>query len=202
VRFGPTSLSRREILRATSRRCARRSAKARGDHRFIVTIPGRGYRFVAEVREVGGGEPEAANPAAAPMVAVKARGAGALAAGARPRPAMWGKALVGAGVALLCVAAVRFGSGRRAEQAAVIPQSLAVLPFRPLNRSQEDEFLGVGLADAVITRLSETGKIVVRPTSAVSSTRRPPRTRSRPAASSRRTRCWRRASGAPARRFA
>jgi len=25
--------------------------ESRGDHRYIVTIPGRGYRFVADVRE-------------------------------------------------------------------------------------------------------------------------------------------------------
>lgn len=33
----------------------------RSDHRFVVTLPGRGYRFVAEVREVGA-EPEVVAP--------------------------------------------------------------------------------------------------------------------------------------------
>lgn len=46
-------------------------------------------------------------------------------------------------------------------------RSLAVLPFKPLTMDAVDESLGLGLADALITRLSNTGKIVVRPTSAI-----------------------------------
>lgn len=46
-------------------------------------------------------------------------------------------------------------------------ESIAVLPFRPLSRASEDENLGVGLADALITQLSNIRQIIVRPTSAV-----------------------------------
>jgi DNA-binding winged helix-turn-helix (wHTH) protein/tetratricopeptide (TPR) repeat protein len=45
--------------------------------------------------------------------------------------------------------------------------SLAVLPFRPLGGGPEDEYLGLGLADALITRLSNVRKVAVIPTSAV-----------------------------------
>lgn len=45
--------------------------------------------------------------------------------------------------------------------------SLAVLPFQPLGSRDEDDFLGLGIADALITGLSRTGQILVRPTSAV-----------------------------------
>ena len=45
--------------------------------------------------------------------------------------------------------------------------SLAVLPFRSLGGGDEDEHLGLGLADALITRLSNVREVVVRPTSAV-----------------------------------
>jgi len=45
--------------------------------------------------------------------------------------------------------------------------TLAVLPLTALGRSEDDAYLGAGLADAVITRLSGTGHVVVRPTSAV-----------------------------------
>lgn len=52
-------------------------------------------------------------------------------------------------------------------------RSLAVLPFRYLslvsNGDTDDRFLGVGLADALITRLSKVRKFVVRPTSSISS---------------------------------
>src|SRR2546430_2546601 len=36
----------------------RRALGEGGEHRYIVTLPGRGYRFVAEVREVTEGEAE------------------------------------------------------------------------------------------------------------------------------------------------
>ena len=45
--------------------------------------------------------------------------------------------------------------------------TLAVLPFIALRRGKEDAYLGAGLADALITRLGSTGRVVVRPTSAV-----------------------------------
>jgi len=49
--------------------------------------------------------------------------------------------------------------------------SVAVLPFKMLSRSATgdtgDEFLGIGLADALISRLSGVQRLVVRPTSSV-----------------------------------
>jgi DNA-binding winged helix-turn-helix (wHTH) protein len=49
----------------------------------------------------------------------------------------------------------------------VSPDALAVLPFKLLSSEGESEYLGLGMADAVITRLSSINQIV-RPTSAVS----------------------------------
>jgi len=50
-------------------------------------------------------------------------------------------------------------------------RALAILPFRFLNLSPsgeaEDKFLGLGLADALISRLSKVRRFVVRPTSAI-----------------------------------
>ncbi len=46
-------------------------------------------------------------------------------------------------------------------------RSLAVLPFQVLGAKSRDEYLGLGMADALITRLGNTGKIIVRPTSAI-----------------------------------
>jgi len=45
--------------------------------------------------------------------------------------------------------------------------SIAVLPFRPITAEGRDEFLELGIADALITRLSNISQIVVRPTSSV-----------------------------------
>lgn len=47
-------------------------------------------------------------------------------------------------------------------------KSIAVLPFRPIGVEPEDRYLGLGLADAVITRLSNVRSLNLRPTSAVS----------------------------------
>src|SRR5215212_1346067 len=47
-------------------------------------------------------------------------------------------------------------------------KSIAVLPFKTLSHEENrDEFLGMGMADAIITKLSNVGGIVVRPTSSV-----------------------------------
>jgi eukaryotic-like serine/threonine-protein kinase len=44
-------------------------------------------------------------------------------------------------------------------------KSLAVLPLKSMNAGED--FLGLGIADAVIRRISQTGQLIVRPTSAV-----------------------------------
>ena len=49
-----------------------------------------------------------------------------------------------------------------------VAQSLAVLPFKPLAGGHTDEYLGLGVADALISRLSNVRQVMVRPTSAVS----------------------------------
>ncbi len=46
-------------------------------------------------------------------------------------------------------------------------RSIAILPFRPLDPKPEDEYLGLGMTDALITRLSNLHKIIVRPVGAV-----------------------------------
>ena len=46
--------------------------------------------------------------------------------------------------------------------------SIAVLPFAPLGQDMNDELLGLGMADAVISRLSNLKELVVLPTNAVS----------------------------------
>ncbi len=46
-------------------------------------------------------------------------------------------------------------------------QGVAVLPFKLLTPSAEDEYLSVALADAVINQLGASGELLVRPTSTV-----------------------------------
>jgi len=59
------------------------------------------------------------------------------------------------------------GTGRTEEKVVATPvRTLAVLPFTMIG-SQSEEYIGLGIADALITRLSGVQRIIVRPTSAV-----------------------------------
>ena len=86
--------------------------EGKGEHRYIVTIPGRGYRFVAPVEEFGATNSDQSSQSD------------------------------------------RVGS-------------IAVLPFTDLLGAEKDSFLGPGLADALIMRLSSLQHLTVRPTTAV-----------------------------------
>src|SRR5262249_57991486 len=46
--------------------------------------------------------------------------------------------------------------------------SIAVLPFRPLGSEMNNELLGLGMADAVIGKMSKLKRLVVLPTSSIS----------------------------------
>lgn len=61
----------------------------------------------------------------------------------------------------------RFRAETRRTETAPGLRSLAVLPFRPLTGSEDDAALGLGMADALITRLGSLGQLLVRPTGAV-----------------------------------
>jgi serine/threonine protein kinase/TolB-like protein len=74
-------------------------------------------------------------------------------------------------VALLLVAGYLdvFGPGRETSATATPDATLAVLPFRTASLSAEDQYLGLSLADAIITQLGGLPGLRVRPTSAIRS---------------------------------
>ena len=77
-------------------------------------------------------------------------------------------ALTGLGVLLLIATGVFIYTWRIRQTAAPTQleiKSLAVLPLKSLEAN--DNYLGLGIADAVIRRISQTGELTVRPTSAV-----------------------------------
>ena len=60
---------------------------------------------------------------------------------------------------------------RKPSETALTIRSLAVLPFHVLNAGEiggPDNYVGLGMADAIITKLGSTARVAVRPTSAVS----------------------------------
>jgi TolB-like protein/DNA-binding winged helix-turn-helix (wHTH) protein/Flp pilus assembly protein TadD len=129
---------------------------------YIQTVVGKGYRFIAATTPLQ--SPSAANGketiAVAPVPV-----APTLAPVPSPRRVPGRLKLIS-----LCVAGLLvLGAGYYAFRAWSVqsPQTLAVLPFQPLSGGANDEYLELGMADALITKLSRTGGLIVRPTSAI-----------------------------------
>lgn len=156
--------------------------KALGDghagQSYIVTLPKRGYRFVAEVREAGvveeddmkrGKAADTDDAAASEAAADDAPGTTACEAaissprGAWRRRAAWlACALLAATVAAACLGRW-LQEGRKNET----PKTIAVLPFRVVGGANEAELLGLGMADALSLKLSGLSRPVVLPSSSV-----------------------------------
>lgn len=145
------------------------------DHKYIVTVPRRGYTFVAEVRET---DPVSA-PVAAPssdepemlldapkeeQPGEKVDSSAASARAGKRRAYIAAAILILLSSALLSLAWLSERARRHASD--VKGRSIAVLPFKPLNPEGE-EYLGIGMADAIIARLSNIKEISVRSTNAV-----------------------------------
>jgi TolB-like protein/DNA-binding winged helix-turn-helix (wHTH) protein/Flp pilus assembly protein TadD len=127
-----------------------------GEHRYIVTVPGRGYRFIADVHE---GEADA--------VVAREQVDGGMHP-ALPEPPTWRRAIAfGALLFMLSLFAVAAWRMRDppvsvALRPDVPRMSLAVLPFRSLSTGPRDQELELGLADTLITRLSRADALQVR----------------------------------------
>lgn len=107
------------------------------DNQYIETLPKRGYRFAMSIRRLEGEE----------LVVRRAR------------------------VRIVTEEEVdepeRLTTTRELPGLAEGASSLAVLPFKMLGTDATEEYLGMGLADVLITKLSNIRRIIVRPTSAV-----------------------------------
>jgi DNA-binding winged helix-turn-helix (wHTH) protein/TolB-like protein/Flp pilus assembly protein TadD len=125
----------------------------RGTAQYIETVPKRGYRFVAEIRHV--------RPATSPV---------------RQPPRLAGHTFASAALVFGVLAAVLGGwywSRSKAPGQDALrptnqkPTTLAVLPFRGLSDNAGDESWGIGMTDAIITRLTSLQNLAVRPTASV-----------------------------------
>ena len=152
---------------------------SRGTPRFIVTIAGRGYQFIADARPEFDGQATVAATAAEPPVPGKPAAPAApqdetpvsevdLAPTPAPAPAprsrRWFLAVGGAAAAGLAGAAYWLGTPRATQG---LPQSIAVLPFKPLVAAAGNDALELGLTESMINRLSELPGVVVSPLSSV-----------------------------------
>lgn len=136
------------------------------DSRYIQTVPRRGFRWVAKVREVA--EASVADPAsavvqdaAAPAEAAPSPVPASTAPRMPPRR-RWVWAAMAAVAAITAAGLWLPDHWPQGERDAAATTTLAVLPFKPLVSDARDELLELGMADSLIARLSTLPGLVVR----------------------------------------
>lgn len=160
--------------------------KALAEHgngqQYIETIPKRGYRFVAEVRErnepTGGVfvqestrtevliEEHLIHDSKEPIRRVNEFTVAQ--PNVRRDSHRWvRKIALAGGAVLLLTAAVFLFQRDRAANSAFAPKSIAVLPFKTMNSSTQNDLVGLGIADALILKLSRLDQTSVLPISSV-----------------------------------
>ncbi len=141
-----------------------------GENRFIATVPGRGYKFVADVRKVdiaGKSAPSAVAIALPPESEVP------LAADIVQTPTgklthrSWRSVLIVVGVLGLGATGFYLWRENASPVATAHFKTVAVLPFKPLVGENRNEALEMGMADTLINKISGSGEIIVRPFSSV-----------------------------------
>src|SRR5437773_4936261 len=151
------------------------------EHRYVVTVPGRGYSFVAEVSApANGGMNLIVEQHISSRIPVDVeeqrerklisgngmkRVAGDLVF-ANGRSRIIVSACLGL-AALILVGFLVFWRKAQPPGNGVTNRSIAVLPFNPINSDPANLYLSTGMADALIARLTNLRQISVRPTSAI-----------------------------------
>lgn len=134
-----------------------------GDHRYIATVPGRGYSFVASVSRL--------QPQIGPEVLVAGSTTSSITIDISERPAVdrsWrlaidpaalrGTAIAVVYILLVCLPAFILGSGDLSGNRA---QSVGVLTFRSIG--VEDDRYSAGIGDTLRAKLGSLEDITVRP---------------------------------------
>jgi TolB-like protein/DNA-binding winged helix-turn-helix (wHTH) protein/Flp pilus assembly protein TadD len=156
----------------------------RGNRRYIVTLPGQGYRFAGPVRTVAPGEPEQETPQGDPTTTMRRytrrEDPDYVDAVVRPPaesspPSTTRKPVfVIVGMLMALVLAIgggllwHFGaSGSQPVAAAATPivpipaKSIAVLPFENLSSNKENAYFAAGMQDMILTKLADIGDLKV-----------------------------------------
>lgn len=143
---------------------------------YIETVPKRGYRFIGKIKRKNDDvPPEIENtPAEAIIIGHKIEtgenDTQPFRQKTSPRSIFSKAVIVVLIAALISISALVSWSliRKKPVNASLSPiQSIAVLPFKPLNADSRDESLEMGMSETLITRLSNLRQIAVRPMSAV-----------------------------------
>lgn len=143
----------------------------RGEHRFIATIPGRGFKFVASVQAAssqklqssGSVETEFSNQSQNEPETNQVQ---------KPKTNGQHRKLLAFAIAILLILIAAFTAfyfWRNSNKTLSVPsvKTIAVLPFKPLVAENRDEALEIGMADTLIAQLSGNRDLIVRPLSSV-----------------------------------
>ncbi len=152
----------------------------RGENKFIATVPGRGYRFVADVFEDEADDILILEKVSTTDVFIKEEfvqnDAEILVTPTQnalllpPKPKSNRKYLLAVAAVLLlvlCGGIIYFAFAPRKIESLNQIQTLAVLPFKPLAMNEQDAIFGLGMSDAVIAKLSRIKRVTIRPTTAI-----------------------------------
>ena len=178
VRHAGTSLSKDELMLAVwpdtvveennlSQNVSslrRALGEKQGENRYIATLPGHGFSFVAAVTPLAGGE-SADVPEDALQAARGEQGSKVITPAHSQSAWRRKRLIILTGVTLTALVGLGVYFWRvRTKTVPVMPvRTLAVLPFKPLVVENRDEALELGMADALITKLSNTRGVIVRP---------------------------------------
>jgi TolB-like protein/DNA-binding winged helix-turn-helix (wHTH) protein len=147
------------------------------EHRYIVTLPGLGYRFVAKAREVRNEEIEGVTPGDAlpvgtisPGSELRPESTQSLTPEVQAVPEVWVRRLprrtltLLGGLLVVVVAlalAIARWHGQLWGRAASPIRALAVLPLENLTGDPSQEYFADGITDELITDLTEVGTVRV-----------------------------------------
>lgn len=140
---------------------------------YIQTVPKRGYRFLAEVKESFQEIEEAYESSSTQLQIDEANNFSPAANAARPiRPFRINRKLA---IIFLCLTVLlgtglyffitRQRTGKAAANNAI--RCIAVVPFKVVGDRSNDEFLGLGMADSLIYKLNDLRQVSILPTSSI-----------------------------------
>lgn len=149
-----------------------------GGRQYIETLPKRGYRFMAEVREVrddGGAFLLQRHTNSQILIeeeetesSTEHEDSSSLTPPSTSWLLGWKRYAVITCIVFSLVATLYFWQARsRQAETGLAVNSIAVLPFKTLGTQSEPELLGLGMTDALILRLAQLDEVSVLPTSSV-----------------------------------